>query len=292
MKAPRNVNDGSKNPPRLAIYGNTWGLMELPKLPRMREWSFEEKLDKLVEAGFDGVQAGPTESDQIRSRGLRYCSSSRINTPVDAESAVKDAAHAGADCMTVHAGWGMESDAEIDAIVGAILDASVKNRCPVYIETHRATLAQDIYRIVELTKRIPDVRFNGDFSHLYCGQEMGYRGFATTRHYLTPILQRTSFFHGRISDGQCMQSDVGNGRENIHAKNFQSLWEEAMGYWLKDARPGDILPFAPELGPPSSGYSITHKDASGQTIELSDRWQQSLVLKRLAEEAFTAAKAG
>jgi len=289
MKAPRNVHDGSTQPPRLAVYGNTWGLLELPKLPRSREWSFEEKLDRLVEAGFHGLQAGPGEAEQIRASGLRYCSSGRINLPADADHAVKEAAHVGADCLTVHAGWGMETDAEIDALVGAILNASEKHRCPVYIETHRATLAQDIFRIVELTKRIPEVRFNGDFSHLYCGQEMGYRGFATTRHYVTPILQRTSFFHGRISDGQCMQSDVGDGRENVHARNFQSLWEEAMGYWLKDAKPGDILPFTPELGPPSSGYSITQRDITGTVVELSDRWQQSLVLKRLAEEAFTAA---
>ena len=51
------------------------------------------------------------------------------------------------------------------------------------------------------------------------------------------------------------------------------------------AKPGDVLPFCSELGPP--GYAIT--DLSGN--EISDRWQQSLVIKRLAEEAFADAQA-
>ncbi len=87
-----------------------------------------------------------------------------------------------------------------------------------------------------------------------------------------------------------MQVDVGDGRHNPHAENFQSLWRRAMSHWLASAGPGDILPFAPELGPPSSKYSITYQDAQGRTVELSDRWEQSLVIKRLAEEAFATAQ--
>lgn len=84
--------------------------------------------------------------------------------------------------------------------------------------------------------------------------------------------------------------DVGDGRDNAHARNFQWLWERAMRFWLARAKPGDIFPFAPELGPPSSGYSITYPSPSGQIVEISDRWAQSLVVKRLAEESWAAAK--
>ena len=31
----------------------------------------------------------------------------------------------------------------------------------------------------------------------------------------------------------------------------------AMTFWLKQAQPGDILPFVPELGSPLSDYSLT-----------------------------------
>jgi hypothetical protein len=62
------------------------------------------------------------------------------------------------------------------------------------------------------------------------------------------------------------------------------MWKRGMSHWKKSARPGDILPFTPELGPPSSKYSISWKGE-----ELSDRWEQSKVIKRLAEESFAAA---
>jgi len=45
------------------------------------------------------------------------------------------------------------------------------------------------------------------------------------------------------------------------------------------------------LGPPSSGYSITSQTPAGAVVELSDRWAQSLVLKRLAEDAWAGAGA-
>jgi hypothetical protein len=53
-----------------------------------------------------------------------------------------------------------------------------------------------------------------------------------------------------------------------------------MTRWLEKAHAGDVLPFCSELGPPP--YAIT--DPTGR--EISDRWEQSLVIKRLAEEAW------
>ena len=56
------------------------------------------------------------------------------------------------------------------------------------------------------------------------------------------------------------------------------------GPGCKDAGPGDVFPFASELGPPR--YAITLPDGR----EFSDRWEQSLVMKRLAEQAWEKAE--
>jgi len=287
--APPHVNDGSSNPPRLVAYGNSWGLLELPQLPHDRPWSFEETIDKLVAAGFGGYQGSPGQGDAIRAAGLRFSVGTRINTPSDAHVAVKAAADDGADSVTAHAGWGLEADAEMDALVYAILVASSAHSVPVYIETHRATITQDIWRTVQLVRRIPEIRFNGDFSHFYTSHEMTYQGFDTVRKHLIPIIERVGFFHGRIGNGECMQVDIGDGSSNAHAANIKDLWREAMGHWKRTAVVGDILPFAPELGPPSSNYSITYTAHDGGITEISDRWAQSLVLRWLAEEAYAAA---
>ena len=47
--------------------------------------------------------------------------------------------------------------------------------------------------------------------------------------------------------------------------------------------PGDVFPFTSELGPPR--YAITLPDGR----EFSDRWQQSLVMKQLAQQAWDSA---
>ncbi|MCX7868326.1 MAG: hypothetical protein N2322_00085 [Terrimicrobiaceae bacterium] len=40
--------------------------------------------------------------------------------------------------------------------------------------------------------------------------------------------------------------------------------------------------FTPELGPPSSRYSITRPGPSGERIELADRWRDTLALAAYA----------
>jgi hypothetical protein len=77
--------------------------------------------------------------------------------------------------------------------------------------------------------------------------------------------------------------DVGDGSGDT-AQFFVSLWTAAMKHWLQGAGPGDIFPFASELGPPR--YAITLPDGR----EFSDRWEQSLVMKRLAEQAWEQAQ--
>lgn len=42
------------------------------------------------------------------------------------------------------------------------------------------------------------------------------------------------------------------------------------------------LPFVCELGPPP--YAITTIDHSGVALEIGDRWQQSLMLQKLARK--------
>lgn len=270
----------------MVVYGNGWALQEQPKRPSPITWSFEESLDRLAEAGYDGCQAGIGQAAAVRARGLRFCTSARINTPGEADAAVAAAAAVNADCLTVHAGWGDEDDATADAIAAAICEAEARHGVPVYIETHRATMMQDIYRTCRLVDRHPALGVNADLSHFYCGQEMTYRGFERTIQYLTPVLARVGFIHARVSDGQCMQCDIADERHAVHVSNFTAMWSQAMRSWRSRAVPGDLFPFVPELGPPSSGYSLLVRDAAGELVEVCDRWAQSLQLKSIAERAF------
>lgn len=70
----------------------------------------------------------------------------------------------------------MEDDDEAARLIDAVLNASVRYDVPLYVETHRATIFQDLWRAVQFVARFPELRFNGDFSHWYTGLEMVYGG--------------------------------------------------------------------------------------------------------------------
>jgi sugar phosphate isomerase/epimerase len=130
------------------------------------------------EAGYDGIQLiEPLDLDllnEARSHGFGVCGSGRVNHPSDAYRLAKGACETGLECLTLHVGWGLEDDDEAAQLIEAVLDASVQSAIPLYVETHRATLFQDIWRTVQFTRRFPQLQFNGDFSHWYTGLEMVY----------------------------------------------------------------------------------------------------------------------
>jgi hypothetical protein len=287
VKPPSHVSDGSGHPPRLVVYAHTWALLELPRLPHQQSWSFEEALDRVLEAGFQGLQGEPEHAGQVLAQGLRFAAGGRANTVREVATLIDRTAALGAECLTVHLGWSDESDSQVDALVAAVLKGAERRALPVYVETHRATAVQDLWRTSRLIERIPGIRFNGDYSHYYCAGEVPYRGFSGFAAQLEPVLERTCFFHGRVSNGQSMQVSIQDDEHAEHLEHFKTLWRTAMTHWLRAAGPGDLLPFVPELGPPSSGYAITRPDPAGGRQELSDRWTEMLRLKRIAEALFS-----
>lgn len=287
MMPPPHINDHSDNPPRLVVYAHTWALLELPRLPHPRGWTFEEAIERVIDAGFRGVQGEPERGEHILARGLRFAAGGRANTVAEVDALIDRSADVSAECVTLHLGWGNENDDSADVLVAAVLKAAARRALPAYIETHRATIVQDLWRTSRLVERIPDIRFNGDYSHYYCANEVPYRGFEEFQEQLRPVLERTCFFHGRVSNGQSMQVSIDDSANASHLEHFKALWRSAMSDWVRAARPGDLLPFVPELGPPSASYAITYADQRGVRHELSDRWAEMLRLKRIAEELFS-----
>jgi hypothetical protein len=215
------------------------------------------------------------------------CGLGRVNAPDEADSLAARLADEGMDCGTLHLGWGIESDIEAGRLIEAVLAASVRRRIPLYVETHRATLFQDMWRTVELVKRFPDLRFNGDFSHWYTGNEMVYGDFAEKVRFIAPVLERVRFMHGRIGNPGSIQVDIGDGDEARHSYvgHFKMLWRAAM-LACREAGESDVMLFVPELLSPRIYYGRKLRIDGGEPREECDRWRQGLVLKRIAEECW------
>jgi len=278
-----NTNDGSDAAPRLRLF-TSMGCVRSPGTPGDTD---DALYAAIKEVGYEGVQGGKPEMNE--KYGLASAGSGRINEVGEAAELIKRERDAGRFCATLHVAWGLEGDDEVDAIV----NESVNQDFPLYIETHRATLTDDMWRTVQLAKRHPGVRFNGDFSHWYTGHEMVYGGMDMKCDFLEPVFERVRFMHGRIGNPGCMQVDVGDGSGGDgfeFVDHFREMWTRSMVGFLRDARPGDFLVFAPELIGAGAYYARLFPDGEGGWGEETNRWEQSLVLCRIARDAWQEAE--
>lgn len=292
----KNLNDGSNRPPRLKVYLNLGSLVDLSPHSIWPRLKGAEAMACLKEAGFEGVQDGDPEL--CRKVGIGSAGSGRVDSPTDAEVLARKLKLLGHEAATVHVGSGFENAAKMDALAHSVLMASAQIDFPLYIETHRATITQDAWRTIQLTRRIPAVRFNGDFSHYYTGQELPYGDLEGKWRAMQPIFDRVRFLHGRIGNTGCMQVDVGDGEAHVpqafgihdFMAHFREMWTRSMAGFMASAKPGDYLVFAPEILTPRFYYGRKFPASDGALREESDRYAQALVYARVARQCFEEAK--
>ena len=292
MKRPRYLNDGSVDAPKLRVFLNLDNLVDLRRDSIWTGVAKEELLEQLAADGFEGAQL--TDDGPPPPGALAYCGLGRINQPGEAVLLAEKHAARGDLCLTVHVGWGIEDDDDVFRLVEAILSASERTGLPIFIETHRATITQDMWRTVQITKRFPEVLFNGDFSHYYCGQEMVYGGLEMKMEFMKPIFDRIGFMHGRIASPGHMQVPIDDIASRPAAAvgvidyfaDFRAIWARAMRGFLDRAGPGDILVFAPELLSGTHYYARLFPGPDGEMVEESDRYAQALLYADIARQLF------
>lgn len=238
----------------------------------------------IAAAGYDGIQfVEPLDTGALqtaRSIGLSVCGSGRVNQPADAGRLAAEAKAHGLECLTLHVGWGMEDETEGLRLIDAVLAASARHAMPMHVETHRATLFQDIRRTVDFVARRPELSFNADLSHWYTGLEFVYGGLDRKLDFITPVLDRVGFMHGRIGDPGCLQIDIGSAEEaeaREPVQHFRTMWLRIFRGFIARYGPEADFPFAAELLAPAIYYARTFHGR-----EEGDRWNQSAILTGLA----------
>ena len=271
----------------------TWSLPAWSTGPRGDE---QVVLEAALEAGYRGIQG----ANPRRCRDLGLVPTTFDLQPVPGGLAEKARrwADLGFACCTLMLGTGLESDDEAARLVEEVLEAGADSRLPLYVETHRATVTQDLWRTVQLVDRFPELRFNGDFSHWYTGLDLAFGDFDARLEFAAPVLDRVRYLHGRVASSGCIQVDVGDGSSDGEppVTHFKQMWTRAFTGFLANVAddpcpPTDLaVGFAPELLPPEVGYARLVPGFDGEPREEGDRWTQGMVLTRLAAECFVAAE--
>jgi sugar phosphate isomerase/epimerase len=252
------------------------------------EWTLDEKFSRVKAAGFEAVECWLNDQNEhevteaLARHDLRLVLGHRPFRVEDVRETVERAVRLKADFI-----FAQPADAftPVEDVVKLIREGrKIANDAGIalFVEVHRNNYTETLPQIRELVERIPEIRFTADLSHLVVvGEFYGWEEERAVER-MSPVLERTSHMHGRISNGEAVQVDVGDGSGST-AQFFVQLWKTAISFWLKEAQAGDVFPFASELGPPR--YAITLPDGR----EFSDRWEQSLIMKKLAEQAWSEA---
>lgn len=257
-------------------------------------YSVEQKFERIAEAGFAGVFSQLPEQ-RMEDTWLRQLQQHKLTLGIqtfpkrseELTAVLKKSRELGVQYINAQVADPFITGKHAVQLLRELIQAAAHMKMPYFIETHRGKITQDLIRTLGYIEELPELRLTLDLSHYVLAGEICTIEEATAyEDWFNPLLKRTSCIHGRISNGEQIQIDVGADTEIAMTERFMKWWTASMRYWLHEAGPGDILPFVCELGPPP--YAMTCL-SGGAKQEISNRWTQSLMMKQLTERCWQEA---
>jgi hypothetical protein len=269
----------------LRVFQSLWAMECLP-YGGGTEWSLQEKIAKIVDAGFDGLEVawtptlplGPEALERAADAGLDW-SVVVFPTTVDDLKPIAER-FAGSDVRHINIQPNVRPLTVLEGIPYVLgwLDIARDAGLTVYFETHRDRMTTSLRYTLQLIDAIPSMQLVADLSHYLLGEEFAWPVSDEDQGFMHRILARSSGFHGRVASREQVQVPISFPHNRQWLDLFAGWWEDGFRLWRKQAESGDELVFVTELGPP--WYSITGADGN----ELSDRWQEALQLKQLVRD--------
>lgn len=268
---------------RLAIYQSLWA-MELRR-PDGVERTIEESFAMVAKAGFDGmaIDLGLTDIESVYAAKplfTRHKLGCLINAfPRSIEGllpALEMAREFEAPFVNV---IGQVMPLTVEGMIPVVrrwIEQSNRLGVPIQFETHRNCITNDLYTTLQLIDAVPEMRLCADLSHFLLDREFPYPIAARDQAHIRRILERADSIQGRVASREQIQVPLAFPQNRKWLELFLDWWELGFRLWRQRMPVDETLIFLCELGPPE--YAITGADGH----ELSDRWEESLVLRDYA----------
>jgi hypothetical protein len=282
---------------QLRILQSLWAMER--RLAGQPEWPLQTQLKMIRDAGFDGAGVRFIDADFagevtsfLRAHGMIWQAQCYPKSIDDLKPVLELVARLGADHVNLQPDVRPYRIEDCIPLLEGWRRLAEQAGVAVHVETHRDRMTTDLFFTLHLLDRFPDLRLTADVSHYLVGREFAWPVDEVNHGLIHRILDNSWGIHGRIASREQVQISLRFPQHQGWVDLFMGWWEYAIRSWRKRAGPDAVLTFLCELGPPP--YAITGPDGS----ELSDRWQDALVLKdmvralwqRIADEDAREAK--
>lgn len=259
---------------RLLVLQSVWALDKCPGFDI--ENDLDAALARVIDAGFDGVGVNIVRTARtegvvraMNPRGLAWEAQVLVHDAAQLAGHIEQAHRLGAHHLNVQIAGPVAHLSEALALVDSLTPLAEAAPLPVWFETHRGRLTNDLLFTLRLLEARPDLPLTGDLSHYPVAGEMELPLRPDQLAAIERILKNCRNFHGRVSTTHQVQVAFGSPQHRGWLDQHIAWWRRGFELWLAKAGADDALTFMCELGPPP--YAITAPDGA----ELSDRWDEA-----------------
>ena len=277
---------------KLTVLQSMWAMENI--LPNGETLPMPEALARIKAHGFDGVTDHLMERNkalpllrELESQGLTL-EGQCFPTSIDALApTIELAEEFRPHHITIQPNVRTRDMAEAVRLLEGWQRLAEQTQVPVYVETHRYRLTNDLWFTLELLEQLPNLKLLGDLSHYVAGHEIPFDegGTEPEEAMLKKVMQHCYAYHGRVANREQVQVPISFAQHQLWVDAFKRLWLWGFKDWISRAHADDDLSFTCELG--TRPYSIT--DRNNQDI--TDRWAESLQLKDMAQALWQQALA-